>query len=153
MTCLLREHIALENHAFRTAMLAGQRLLVNQGLLSLASRYGKKRKRLSGLQGSLNLIVFNSLRVLPRQLLNEEDKARKHFLLWTGLFMQNRGLPIKVNLLMSIITLALQVHSEILNCLMSDHKLLSNYLIYLVHSFITAFSPFVFSFKYFRILP
>ena len=59
----------------------------------------------------------------------------------------------KVNLLMSIISLALQVHSKILNCLMPDHKLLLNNLIYLVHSFITAISPFVFSFKYFRVLP
>ena len=36
---------------------------------------------------------------------------------------------------------------------MSDRKLLLNNLIYLVHSFITAISPFVFSFKYFRVLP
>ena len=53
------------NHTLHTAMFAGQRSLVNQGLSLLASRYGKKRKRLSGLQGSLSLHVFNSLRILP----------------------------------------------------------------------------------------
>ena len=87
------------------------------------------------------------------ELIKARKQGKKHFSLWTGLFMQNRGLPMKVNLLMSIISLALQVHSEILNCLMSDHKLLLNNLIYLVHSFITAISPFVCSFKYFCVLP